>query len=244
MLRLEKTSDLSGIAIRFREKERFFETRVLKALICALLIHLTTFILFRIANPLLISNFVFSPVQMRFESLEKNNLSEVTSYFDEDEFKFEFFGNEMSERLDWLAFLEPSLLFPATFDFNSLENLEKEFWPKLDLPLSIELTEPYIKMMISGDLANFILIKSDPILSSMQPFSTSLDIYSTSYEIQMDGNTGEIFWFQQKSSSGDKKIDQMIEKVILSLRFNQSEKDEFINGYLNFDILKNISQND
>ena len=69
MLKLEKTSNAAGLALRMREKERFLEPRVIKALAIALGLHIGGLVLFHAAPFDFSSSYLFPPIQVQMDSL-------------------------------------------------------------------------------------------------------------------------------------------------------------------------------
>jgi hypothetical protein len=239
MLRLEKTSDLSNVAIRMRERERFFEPRLLKALTIAILIHSGALILFHVTPFSFDSTFTFPPVHVQSDSPAKGVSALVYHRIDEEEMNPPSIS--LIPALDWISFSQESTLVPSvTFNPQDLKSLEERVWPKWEEPLSLKLEEPRIQLAISGDLAEIPLVASDPLLNQMQPISShDLPAYVT-YQVQLDEKKGEIFWYDRITPSMEPAIDQLTEKILLNLRFAPPENQEPVLGILNFTVLENI----
>ena len=106
------------------------------------------------------------------------------------------------------SFLTPSL----TFDSDPFKALEERIWPLWVPPINLDLANPGICLFISGQIAERPLIASDPLLKHMQPMNEKTVAYDVTYHIQIDEETGEIFWFEPIQTSGIQEIDRLAEK--------------------------------
>lgn len=236
MLRLEKTANLSNITIRMRERERFFEPRLLKALAIALIFHCGALILFQVTPFSFASTFTFPPVHVQSDSLIKGVSTFVSHHTDEDEINFPSIS--IIPPLDWISVSQESALIPSVaLNLQDLISLEERIWPKWEEPLSQRLEEPRIQLAISGDLAELSLITSDPLLNQMQPLSSHSFSTYVVYKVQLDEKTGEIFWYERITSSQEPVTDQLTEKILLNLRFGIPQSHQVIMGTLSFVIL-------
>lgn len=236
MLKIEKTSNLSDVSIRIREKEGFFESRLLKALAIALLLHSGALLLFTITPFYFSSNFTFPPIQVQSDLPVQSISALVSPYIEEDEILSP--PLKLIPTLDWISFSQESTLIPTlAFDPHALQVLEDRVWPKWQEPLSLKLEEPRIQLSISGDLAELPLITTDTLLQQMQPISENEMPAYVTYQVQLDAKTGELFWYERTESSGVAETDQLTEKILLNLRFSSPQSSEFITGTLNFIVL-------
>jgi hypothetical protein len=236
MLKLEKTSNLSGLVIRMRERERFFEPCLLKALAIALFLHISALTLFHVTPFYLPSTFTFPPIQVQSDQPIQAISALVSSYPEEEELSPPPLS--LVPTLDWVSFSQESMLIPSlSFDLHALQSLEERVWPKWQEPLSLKLEEPRIQLTISGDLAELPLIASDLLLNQLQPIShQELAAYVT-YQVQLDEKTGEIFWYERTQSSAKANIDYLTEKILLNLRFASPASHEIVKGAVNFVVL-------
>ena len=237
MLKLERTSNPSGLILRLREKETFWEPRLVKALLFALVLHLVVLLLFHVSPFKLASTFTFPPIQVQSEqSLQGISALVSSGPFDQDEeippppFYFRH------PPLDWISFsTNPSITPAASLNPDALLHIEERAWPIWHEPLTLLLEEPLVRLAIAGDLAERLLIDTDPLLSKMQPISTLPASYArAAYEVQMDERTGKLFWYERTQSSGDSAIDRLTEKILLNIRFDPGVPREFVTGTLNF----------
>lgn len=237
MLKLEKTSKLSNIAICMRERERFFEPRLLKALAIALIFHLSGLLLFHVTPFSFTSTFTFAPVHVQSDSPVKGVSAQVFQTREEEELLPPPLS--LVPTLDWVSIIPASTLAPAiNFKPDALQFLEERVWPKWEEPLPLKLEEPRIQLAISGDLAEIPWVTSDPLLREMEPLSAKSKAYVT-YQVQLDDKTGEIFWYERTESSGVNSIDQLTEKILLNLRFLAPSQPTIIKGFLHFAVLQN-----
>lgn len=244
MLKLEKTSNPSQLTIRIREKERFFEPRLLKALAFALTFHIGALFLFHVHPFFLDSTFIFPPVHVRSDSTKKGIfVSSSPSYIEE-----EFFPPPplppLILDLDWISFTQESAMI-SSIDFNlhSLQSIEEKLWPKWEEPLSLKIEEPRVQLAISGDLAQFPLLNKDPLLNQMQPFSPYSSFDYITYEVQLNEKTGELLWYECKEFSSQPDINKLTEKILLNLRFASFEAKEPIKGTISFIVLLSSEKN-
>lgn len=241
MLKLEKTSDLSGLAICIRERERFFEPRLLKALAIAFFLHIGALILFQVTPFYFSSKFVFPPIQVQFDP-PVQGISALASSYTEEEL---LLPPPLSfiPTLDWISFSQESTLIPSlNFDLHALQSLEERVQPKWHEPISLKLEEPRIQLDISGDLAEIPLIASDPLLNQMQPRSLQGSPTYVAYHVQLDEKTGEIFWYERFQSSKEAAINHLTEKILLNLRFASPTSKEPVKGSLHFVVLEKVRQ--
>lgn len=238
MLKLEKSSRLSGITVRLREREGFFEPRLLKALALALFLHVGGLALFQVTPFSFTSSYIFPPVKVQSDHLS-HSISAVASsnpeWVDEELAPPSF---SLVPPLE-IAYLPPeSTLLPAVaFDPHAFRPLEEHLWPAWDSPLTLELEEPRIRLSISGELAKHSLAATDPLLNQMQSIhKTSTPVYAA-YSVQMDETTGELFWVERVQSSGIREIDQLTEKILFNLRFTPDQSREQVIGNIHFVVL-------
>lgn len=234
MLKLEKTSHhLSTLTIRMREKDRFFEPQLLKALAIAFFLHILSLILFHITPFYLSSTFTFPPIQVQ-STLPTEGVSAIVSHYIEEEEPLPpplIFAPE----LNWISFSHESILSPAiSLDLDTFQSLEEHRWPKWNEPASPLLEEPYIQLTISGDLALLPLIEKDPLLDQTRPIEPSESITYVTYQVQLDDKTGELFWYERIESSSLMEMNQLTESILLHLRFASPKSEEIVKGTLNF----------
>ena len=243
MLKLEKASKLSNVTIRMRERERFFEPRLLKALTIALLLHCGAFVMFHVTPFSFTSTFVFPPVLVQSDSTIKGVVALVSDQIEKEELLYP--PLPFIPPLEWISsFLPESILIPSyAFDSEGLESLEKQLWPKWEAPLSLKLEEPRIQLNISGPLAELSMVASDPLLEQMQPISSHDFAAYVTYQVLLDDYTGEIFWHERIESSIEPAINQLTEKILLNLRFSSQKTGESVAGFLNFLVLPSIQAN-
>lgn len=241
MLKLEKTSQLSGLTVRLREREHFFEPRLLKALAIAVILHCGALLLFHVTPFTFSSTFVFFPIQVQSDHpLQEGSISALVASYREE-------NNELMPppptvvpipTLNWISFPQESNLTPAlALDLHAFQSLEERFWPKWQEPLSLQLEEPKIQLSISGDLAELSLVSTDSLLNQMQPISVHSSPVYVIYQVQMDEKTGKLFWYERIQSSGMSEVDRLTEKILMNLRFSLPNFPEQVLGTLNFAIL-------
>ena len=193
MLKLEKRSNLSGLTIRMRERDGFFEPRLLKALAIALIIHSSALFLFQVTPFYLSSTFTFPPLHVQSDQPSHGVSAFVSDDYPEDDLLPP--PLTLVPVLDRFSFAQESTLMPSlSLDLHALQPLEERVWPKWQEPLSMKLEEPRIQLAISGDFADIPLLISDPLLDEKQPLSADASPAYVSYQVQLDEKTGELFW--------------------------------------------------
>lgn len=242
MLKLEKTSNSSGLAISLRERDGFFEPRLLKALAIALFFHVAALILFHATPFYFSSNFTFPPIQVQTDSPVQGISAHAALDREEEEFSpppLSFVPD-----LDWISFSQTSSLIPSlSLDIHAFQQMEEKIRPQWQEPLALKLEEPRIQLAISGDLAHLSLIASDPLLQQMQPMAADRIPTFITYQVQLDQRTGELFWYDRIESSDDPAINQLTEKILLKLRFSSPDQLEVIKGNLHFVVLNQAKGN-
>lgn len=238
MLKLEKRSKSSGLTLRMREREGFFEPRLLKALAIALILHMCALVLFHVTPFYFSSTSIFPPIQVEMDSPIQG--SSALAALDLEEESILPPPLTLVPALDWFSFSQESTLIPSlTLDLHTFQQIEDQIWPKWQIPpLSLKLEEPRIQLAISGDLAHYPLVTTDPLLHQMKNLSSdeSPPAYVT-YQVQLDQKTGELFWYERIESSTT-AINQLTEKILLNLRFSLPEKRQaIVKGNLHFVVL-------
>ena len=193
MLKIEKTSQLSGLTVRLRERERFFEPRLLKALAFALILHIGGFLFFHITPFSFNSSFTFPPVQVQSDQPIQTISAIANHSFEEAE---EFFPPPLSmiPPLEIAAILPPPSLTPSlSLNPHIFQSVEEHLWPFWQAPLSLKLEEPRIRLTISGELIEQKLVAADSVLDETLPITLKTTPAYASYRVQMHEETGELF---------------------------------------------------
>lgn len=239
MLKLEKGTKLAGLTLRMRERERFFEPRLLKALTIAIVLHFGALSLFHVTPFYFSSTFIFPPIQVQSEQPLVQGISVLATPQWEEEFLPP--PLQLIPPLDWISFSQESILAPSLpLDLHALEPLEERVWPKWEEPLILKLEEPRVQLFISGDLAKLSLVSIDPLLQEKQPVSFQESPLYVTYQVQLDEKTGEIFWYERTESSQNPSIDHLTEKILLNLQFSPLSPKELVEGTLHFVILSSL----
>lgn len=238
MLKLEKSSRLSGITVRLREREGFFEPRLLKALAVALFLHAGGLALFQVIPFSFTSSFIFPPVKVQSDHPAQSISAVASSYPESVDEELAPPSLSLIPPLEIAYLPQNSTLSPiVAFDPHAFRPLEERLWPAWDSPLTLELEEPRIRLSISGELAKHSLAATDPLLSQMQSIHKSSTPAYVTYNVQMDEATGELFWFDRVQSSGTREIDQLTEKILFNLRFTPDQSGEPVIGNIHFVVL-------
>lgn len=241
MLKLEKTSHSSFPTLRMRERERFFEPRLLKALLIALFLHVSALVLFHVTPFHFSSTFIFPPIRVQTD-WPPHSVSVLTTPRQEEEVLFPP-SVALIPALDWISSSQESTLMPSlNLDPYAFQDIEKQVWPQWQEPLSLQLEEPRIQLTISGDLAQHSLVATDSLLQQMQPLSWNEPHTYVTYQVLLDNTTGELFWYERIDSHAETVIYQLTEKILLNLRFSFSETQPIVKGTLRFVIPNEVEE--
>ena len=139
--------------------------------------------------------------------------------------------------MDWVRFPMVSSLAPAlNLDIKTFDEVESRVWPKWSEPIqeAMAVQEPRLKMEISGDLAQHRLISIVPALQEMLPLAQVAGEEYVVYRVQLDSQTGELFWYERIESSRVPSDNFLTEKILLNLRFSPLKESSIVKGELHF----------
>lgn len=238
MLKLEKTSKTSGPTLRFRDRDRFFEPQLLKAMGIALMLHIGGLILFHVSPFTISSTFVFPPIEVQSDQPIEGATTLLT-FHEKDEEDIPPPPLRLVPSMDWTGLPTESKLMPEiALNINALDSLEERVWPIWQPSPSVDLKGPLIKLTISGNLAEQKVIRSDPMLDKMVSLNVkSLSHVYVTYHVQLDERKGELFWHERIQSSGVEDVDRLTEKILLNLKFTTPTPREPVEGTLNFAVV-------
>lgn len=238
MLKLEKTSSLTNLTIRWREREHFFEPRLLQAFTIALLLHCGAMLIFHIAPINFSSTFRFPPIQV-VSDVPTPALVLI------DPLLYDEMGPpppRFIPTLDWITLPPPLTWLPVELpDRQAFQFLEERLWPSwVPLPPK-SLEKPLIEFTFSGELANHSLISIDPLLDRKVPLSAALlsPLY-VRYRAQME-STGTLFWYERTLSSGVEAVDHLTETLLQNFRFANPTPEAFLAGEVHFAVFSLVS---
>lgn len=237
MLKLEKVPKSSTLTLRFRDREVFFDSQLLKAMGIALFLHTAGWVLFQVSPFTLSSTFVFPPVEVQSDQPLPGALAVVTTHLRNDE-ELPPPPLNLMPRMDWAASTPISLLMPEiALNTDALQTLEERNWPAWHSPIAAVLEEPKVRLSTSGDLAHYAVIAADPSLEIKVPFKADSDAYAyVSYEVLLDERRGELFWYERIQSSGIDAVDRLTEKILLNMRYAVQRSEGAVGGILNFTV--------
>lgn len=236
MLKLEKTSQWAGLAIRMRERESFFEPRVIKALAIALALHAIPLTLFHATPFIFSSTYLFPPINVQMELPLQGVSVTASPYIEEEEMLLPPIA--VIPAINWSILPPESALAPTlNLETDSFQQLEKRIWPEWQeaLPMAVA-EEPKIKVSVSGELANHKIISSDLLLLEKVKISSTAKQEHVSYEVRLDQKTGELFWYELIESGGSDAVKLLTEKLLLNFRFLPTYSPEFVLGELHFTV--------
>lgn len=233
MLKLEKNLQDQFITLQWRKSYSPFNRLFFQALAIALAIHLGFFLLFRIQPFSIGSSFYFSPVEVN------------TDFFDVSEGLIAFSENSSEEEIPIPFFIKPpevptisSFVFATSIESILLNSNEDNRFI-LHFPSQVPLFYQPIQYTISGPLADLPIIK-EPDFTKIREIQkgSSLTFYKAQYDVKVDENSGLIYWYTKKVSSGLKQFDQLAEKLLLDLRFLINDTQDILSGTIEITFLQ------
>lgn len=237
MLKLEKTSQHSGITVRLRERDRFFDSLLLKALAFALIFHVGGFLLFQITPFSFNSSFTFPPVQVQSDQ-QVQSISVIASGDPDENDALPPPPLAMVPPLETASLFPPSTLTPSlSLNPHVFQPVEEHIWPLWQTALSLDLNEPRIQLKISGELAEHRLLATDPLMNETIPITVKSSPVYVRYHVRMNEQNGELFWIEKIEASGKAPIDRLTRQIALNLRFEPADSLDALEGMLNFVVL-------
>ncbi|MFI5343980.1 MAG: hypothetical protein ACHQUC_07150 [Chlamydiales bacterium] len=234
MLKLEKSGRSSQITVRLREQDPFLNSFLAKAFLIALFIHVALFLIFHIQPFFLESHFLYPPVQVQSEGLNSSSLALLDDESVDDLHAIP--PPPLAALFDLLPLtMDPHLTTPwndAELWKQPFAALENRLMAYQAPELSIPLTYSPIRVFISGDLAERPLLnletaiglsqrlKYEPRMDEKQPFRAGLpEPLFASYRVQLDEESGMIFWYESQRSTGNPKMDAVAEELLYNFKF-------------------------
>ncbi len=244
MLKLEKSKKNSEIHVRMRRPTRIFDRYFLFALSTAVAIHLLGAVLFNVklftlgeTGPILPASKVFT--QFIKSSISENDAIVTTSINLE--------GRLTSAQLAPIPSspsLKPLPPVQLTHSYHSIEKLQTH--PFLEIEkiaeenhfshLEIPILAPSIKIAVAGPLAEIPLQDFDDEFKNLFQLASfspqNLRQQRIVYAVQVDANTGLIYWFQSDDNVLDKSQVAVAEKLLKNMQFQTNSQDFVQNGYV------------
>lgn len=237
MLKLEKSKD-RDIAIRLKEQDRFFTKMLWKALGLALAFHLSAILFFHIQPFKLTSSFIFPPINVQSLPMWDSHATL------ESEQQIEPLDDLSTAPQIGIEFPHvPEMLQESTNKFTVLSEgsipsfsvLERSALP-IQISSSIDTFYNPISIYISGNIAQRPLINKIDSIFTKEKWMKQGDLhyYAIKYLVQLDPESGEIFWYDRKKSSGLNELDRWSEEKLLTLKFLPNSNFEHLVGEVDF----------
>lgn len=229
VLRVEKSKKDHQINVCLRERESYFSKLFLKAFALALAIHLGGYLLFRIQPFKADSNYIFPPIQV-ISQAKLESSSVIVEHAPEEDVSFP------------IALFKPAPQYipepPDIFSINPSEennfaSFEREI-PSVSIPIEMSYTP--LQIYVSGQLSKRKLLEGpyDLLRKPERTTKREAQTYHIAYQVQINPDSGLIFWYDKMLSSPVKEIDKQIEKVLLDLRFEANSSLEGVKGQIDF----------
>jgi hypothetical protein len=240
VLKLERSSKGSDLTIIWRDQEHFFNSLFWQALGIALMLHLGAFLIFHIQAFKIESSFVFPPIKV---GADYGSFSTANTLLLADQNQEE------------LTNLPPPPLFDSSFPKLVFNHLQSQQLPLPSLELinhafdsiehrALNLIHPSapfpifyypIQMHLTGELADHPFTQEDSLIL-MTPLQKKgpLKHFHIRYQVQIDDLSGQVFWYDKKQTSGISRLDELAEKILLSLKFDPNFDSHFLVGEIYF----------
>lgn len=233
MLKLERVSHDNQISVGLRDKKQLFTRSLVTALSIAVGLHLLLLVLFNV-SPIKIrwGNSSFLPVMVEADVSSPNDSLVLASI-----------NHNLQPRTNLLE-PKPSLpAFPASPTFlpsrqmefisekvhtaNPFSQIEKAIYQPTFPPSRQQSVSKPIQLVISGPLATKTILKN-PVDQVVLPALTSsvkqnardkMDHLRVIYSVQVDEQTGRIFWTEQKQKTDIPQLDLLAESILKNLQF-------------------------
>lgn len=215
MLCLERAKS-QDLVIQIRSRDPVFSHPFRLALAIALLLHVGAFFLFYIHPFNLGSSFIFPPVIVRSDDSLLSPNVQILSLKEERSWQ--------EDILPSLATLQEGPVFPLRMEIASFlpTNWQIASSEVQHLPSPLLSALKPIQIYMSGEIVPYALSTNDILQHDTVPsawLKPPLSTYEVRYLVQVDEQSGEIFWYDRRQSSGYAAIDQLTENLLLQLKF-------------------------
>lgn len=244
MLKLERVYKSRDINIRLRKRDRFLNRIFWQAFFIALGIHLFGLIFFKIQTLLTHSATRLSPIIAHADlDLTKDNFH-VQVMPDQVPRNYPLAPPRSSPRMPKMA-LPPLIRQTEYVQENTMLNkdpfreLQKEFMamPSSELPLK---TYPSLDISLLGALSSRSWNYRNPIKMAEGLIPSFDEPLLAMFSIQLDENSGEIFWKELVQSTGVEKLDQFAEKILENVKISHDDALFASNGLIEIRFINRI----
>jgi hypothetical protein len=233
MLRLERVSRDCQVNVAIRDKESWWNQTVLVAFFIAISLHGISFLIFQITPfKVRIPETIYPPVVVDSDLALSNEKKEILALTDPDseylstQFFFEHVpsvpslpGMSKSPMVRHMEYIKEASVLA-----NPFTQLEQEIH-HFDFPVFSppQLVMPSIVLVISGGLADKKLLVNGiddnrAFLHKLSPKSMSSQ--KVIYTVQVEEQTGGIFWYSLKQTAETNSLNHLAEKILRSMQFH------------------------
>lgn len=232
MLKLEINSKTHDISVRLHQEEASLNSIFLTALGIAISIHLIAFFMFHIELFKIAPTTFFVPVDVQMIQNSSTALVNNTN---------------IDALLDGIVPPPPKII--ASFPDIPLVTWGEELTPFNSpiMPLAdnsfylLHQSSPFLlvfpsaRIYLSGKLSSKKIIYADnDILERFFIKHGPLASTRVHYFVRLNEKTGQIFWYERQSSSFNEEINQLAEKILVSLQFELDPKRIDVSGEITF----------
>lgn len=228
MLKLEKRKRSQEVTVRLRDKDPTFDRPFLIAFGIAMGLHMFGFLLFHV-SPFKVdnTNTIFAPILVNIDFDSEKEM--ITTETESDRLRKRHLSEPKTSELSLPEFKttvpdhDIVLLRPKSVRENPFTFLEKKF--RINPIYSPDISAPSMEILVSGDLAERKIVEGD-LYDSTEV--NSEDREHIVYQVQVEGKSGEIFWFEAKG--GDPKLTSFAEDLLGMIRFESDPQQFVISG--------------
>jgi len=230
MLKLEKVRHNHTIAIRLHERERFFDKSFLRALSIATILHLSAFLSCKISSAQFNETYIVIPPAVVDIDIDPSPSDTRIPSMTQIEVEKGILPRYVLEPEPPLPKQLSSSTTSCVKDINwqEKEPLSQNLFSQLEIvpyqpeSIALSINKQYvpITLSLSGSLAEYNII-DDGIGKLKTPRSSQKPLTKVfvTYQVQMDHQTGRIFWHDKAEKTTTQQSDQLAETVLKKLRF-------------------------
>lgn len=247
MLRIDKKSKQHRPRLEVNTRKGRFNRSLQIAFGAALCLHGAALLIFQI-SPFKVrySETIFPPIQVRVDNFPAIDSGALADQEKENPFRFPIPSPLRAEPkiMEFMSTCKRgSEDLPRMVKMNSAprEDLCYDYYLERVIPIEgpSKLEAPMI-VQTSGGLAEtpFTLEGIDmEYLDSALGIGAEKEIKGISYRVKIDHRTGKVFWYSKISGEARKRVLQLCEKILASLRFEKNQPSIFSEGEIDIELM-------
>lgn len=230
MLRLERSKEEKDIAIRLRGTESLFTRPFVYALLFSVVLHASFCFTFKIVSPDLREFPPFSPLRVEVDwgaahqGIESSQIPElqVKGTLPRYVLKPEN-SSPSSPSLPTSSVQLEEWSKPIQFPQKSFDRLEETAYRPERVHFSFHRSQNPVDVHISGQVSSWT-VANDGLEQLNKELGREVysEPFTNKFRIQVEGQGGTIFWFEQLQGSGEKELDAIAQSILQEMRFQPS----------------------